>query len=389
MRKLMKSINKKHVIWLVVFVVLAAAAYRWRQGQSTLKLDNAFVTGHVIRMAAPIAGVIETIDIGQADNLHRGATAFVIAGSAAAEHIRSAELALQASFFDAGQECKRLETQNARVKLSGLATELAGATAVDALTLSAQGYVSKRYLEQQQNKEKAARISHQIDQLEERRLAQGVGSRVPQSLKVVSAIESLRLALVEKELTNVSLDANVFVQDVHVVPGQWVDVGAPLATVIPVEEPRIQANIIESQIDRVKIGQAVEVRIDGAPDDAVLRGYVEAIVPATAAVFSQVQRNIADSTWMKVSQRIPVLVRLELDDQKTVRPRIGQSAEVILLATMRKPAPVGATHRVSLPANQPDRSRRVRLEMDERILRARDEVRRRLALPSNCSLFGG
>jgi membrane fusion protein (multidrug efflux system) len=57
-----------------------------------------------------------------------------------------------------------------------------------------------------------------------------------------------------------------------------------------------------------------------------LKGHIHSIVPSTAASFSPIPRNNMDSNWIKVSQRIPVLVEIDEKD-KSLLP-IGSSSKL-------------------------------------------------------------
>lgn len=376
------QLKKQYLALSVVAITASAMAYGFLGNSTTTKLDNAFVVGRVIRLAAPMTGVVEAINLTRFGTLERGKAAFLISDSLAADRVRSAELSLRAAFSEAGQSCMKLGSQIEQVKLSKLAVRLADDRVADAQKLSASGFVSPRQVEQQQFDEQKARISHQRDMLEQRRLEIELSSAVPGSSKVVDAIEQLRQALIERRRSVVQVDSNIFVYDIQVLPGQWVEEGAQLATVIPMETLRVQANIIESQIGQVAIGQPAEVRLDGLGRQQVLRGHVETIVPATAATFSQVQRNTADSTWMKVAQRIPVVIRLD-DQVKPGQVHVGQSAEVTLLPS--KPAAQAAPTLVAAATTleRDDIDREIRRRLDKE----RDEVSRHLRLPKSCALF--
>jgi HlyD family secretion protein len=63
------------------------------------------------------------------------------------------------------------------------------------------------------------------------------------------------------------------VLDVHVDPGEFVPLGAPLVTVADVLRPYVDVFVPEGDLANVVLGGAAEVRSDGAP--SVLRGRVE------------------------------------------------------------------------------------------------------------------
>jgi len=361
--------------------------YRWLGVSNAIKLDDAFVIGRVIRLDAPMNGVVESVNLTRFSILEGGSTAFVVSGRDTANKVRTAEIAVRAALSEGGQSCMQLDRQTQRVRIADMSEKLADEFMTDTQRLAGSGYVSRHELEQQRIEQSKARIAHEMEVLEQRRLEMDVGEWTPGTGKLAAAIEQLRQAWLERSRSAVSLENDIFVYDIHVLPGQWVEEGTPLATVIPVEALRIQANTLESQISRVFVGQAAEVRVDGLGHDKVLHGHVETIVPATAATFSQIQRNTADSTWLKVSQRIPVVV--QMDD--AVPPgliSIGQSAEVRLLPGVkaRTDAPSLGLTMPATPHPIIDRTnieRRIAIELK----REHDDLIQHLHLPASCNLF--
>lgn len=376
---------RRALIAVLLISIGLSATYWWLHMRQTVKLENAFLVGRVIRIDAPIDGVVEAVNVVRFSTLQQGRTAFVVSGGDAANRLRSAEVALRAALSEAGQTCIKLETQEERVRIADLSWQLADDSKADAQRLREKGYVSIRAVEQREIEERKARIAHQMELLEKRRLEMETGSWTPGSGKLAATIEQLRQAWIDRARSSVTLQRDIFVYDIHVLPGQWVEQGTPLATVIPIEPLRVQANVLETQISRVFPGQAAEIRVDGLSTTQVLHGHVETVVPATAATFSQIQRNTADSTWLKVSQRIPVVIRID-DALPSAGISIGQSVEVSLSS---------AEH--ATPAALPDvaveetSSLLVGDNMDQQIAqelnRIRAEVVQRLHLSSRCNLF--
>lgn len=377
-------------LFLAGGVLLAIGAWLALGMQHELKLDNAFVDGRVIRLASPVAGKVESVNLTRFGVTRAGEVAFAINRQTAAEKVVSAEDALRVAFSEAGQACMQLGSQVEKIKLTGLTIELAHSKTADLQKLYERGFVSKRQVDEQRYEEEKARISSEMEKLEQKRLEMEIGRTVPGSARMTEAIDQLRQALIELHHSTIRVEHEIFAQEVHVLPGQWVDSGTLLATVIPVETMRIKANLIESQIGRVALGQPVDIRIDGMGKDHVLRGHVETIVPATAATFSAVQRNTADSTWIKVAQRIPVVIRID-DPAAAARVHIGQSAEVTFLPLPAKLADGGAgavavRHAVAPVAGVHD-DMDIGAEIRRRVDREREQVSRRLDLPKFCRLF--
>jgi membrane fusion protein (multidrug efflux system) len=73
----------------------------------------------------------------------------------------------------------------------------------------------------------------------------------------------------------------------------------------------VEANMKETDITHVHRGQPVDVTVDTYPD-RVWRGEVDSISPATGADFSVLPAENASGNWVKVTQRVTVKIKLDL-----------------------------------------------------------------------------
>lgn len=93
-------------------------------------------------------------------------------------------------------------------------------------------------------------------------------------------------------------------------PGQFVAAGSPLFTLVETGDTWIEANFKETQIGHMAPGQRATVEFDTFPG----RDYhatIEAVGAGTGAEFSILPAQNATGNWVKVTQRVPVRLRLE------------------------------------------------------------------------------
>src|SRR5712692_3788780 len=95
--------------------------------------------------------------------------------------------------------------------------------------------------------------------------------------------------------------------------GATVAPGQGIVTIVDPSSLSVNANIDESAVRRVAIGQRAEVHLDAL--DQNVAGRVESITPASAATFSLLPRNNASSTFTKVSQLVPVTISIDLSGE--------------------------------------------------------------------------
>ena len=93
-------------------------------------------------------------------------------------------------------------------------------------------------------------------------------------------------------------------------PGEQVRAATPLFAIVAERRPWVEANLKETTLTHVAVGQRVQVVLDSYPD-VTWQGEVESISPATGAEFAILPPQNASGNWVKVVQRLPVRIRLQ------------------------------------------------------------------------------
>jgi len=109
-------------------------------------------------------------------------------------------------------------------------------------------------------------------------------------------------------------------------PGDYINSGAPVFSIVSDEEAWIEANLKETDLTYVKQGQKAEITIDSYPGQT-FTAVVDSIGMATGAEFSVLPAQNASGNWVKVVQRIPVRLHV-VDGPKDATLRAGMSAMV-------------------------------------------------------------
>lgn len=100
------------------------------------------------------------------------------------------------------------------------------------------------------------------------------------------------------------------VTQVTAVPGQMVTPGLPLADVVDTAHPFVVANINETAIRHVAVGETVDIYVDAYPNLS-LQGTIASIGMAANSFFALIPPNDAASgNYTKVTQTIPVKITL-------------------------------------------------------------------------------
>jgi membrane fusion protein, multidrug efflux system len=112
-----------------------------------------------------------------------------------------------------------------------------------------------------------------------------------------------------------------------IAPGRYLQASATAFYLVATDHVWIDANPKETELTYVRPGQPVEVTVDTYPD-SVWRGTVESISPAAAQEFSLLPAQNTSGNWVKVVQRIPMRVRVDMSDETLPPLRAGMSVEV-------------------------------------------------------------
>jgi membrane fusion protein (multidrug efflux system) len=108
--------------------------------------------------------------------------------------------------------------------------------------------------------------------------------------------------------------------------GQYVTAGTPLFSLVETGDTWVEANFKETQLTHMEVGQESEVIVDAYPDHP-FHAVVGSIGAGTGAEFSLLPAQNATGNWVKVTQRIPVRLKVEDPDLKLAL-RTGMSATV-------------------------------------------------------------
>ena len=109
-------------------------------------------------------------------------------------------------------------------------------------------------------------------------------------------------------------------------PGQFIQQGQTLATVVQDSLYWIVANFKETQIRRLAVGQDVKITLDTYPE-LELKGKIADFSDATGAKYALLPPDNASGNFVKVTQKIPVKISIEGVEKLRDKLRAGMSLE--------------------------------------------------------------
>jgi membrane fusion protein (multidrug efflux system) len=149
-----------------------------------------------------------------------------------------------------------------------------------------------------------------------------------QDYKIEAAKAEMTLASIRLEDSRLLAPQDGIVAKKNVEPGQYVVQGQQLMALTSQHELWVTANIKETDIGRVKVGQPATVTVDAYPDQP-LAGVVQSLGSATGSMFSLLPQENATGNFTKVVQRVPVKIQLrDMQQQQALRLRPGMSVFV-------------------------------------------------------------
>jgi membrane fusion protein (multidrug efflux system) len=142
---------------------------------------------------------------------------------------------------------------------------------------------------------------------------------------VARAEAALKLALQDQTHALIRAPISGVVGDRQAQVGDYVQPGARLMTLVPLNAIYVTANFKETQTQRMQVGQPAVIQVD-ALGGARLRGRVDSLAPGSGSEFSLLPFEPGTGNFTKVVQRVPVRIRLDPGQALLAQLRPGLSA---------------------------------------------------------------
>jgi membrane fusion protein (multidrug efflux system) len=314
------------VLLSIVLVAAVGSAGYWYLTRDEESTDDAYTDGRAVTLAPQVAGLVVALHV--TDNQHVNAgeplleidpTSYTAARDAAAASLQSVEAQLDTA---------RLNLATARINYPArLEMAQAALAAAKAAQFKAQADAKR-----QQSLPKAATTQQDVDTATanrqsadaqaaqadaQLRQADQVGNLIDQAAAQVKQLEA-QVALAHAQLdqatlnlswTRVTAPQEGWITRRNVEQGNYVQAGqALLALVTP--EVWITANFKESQLERMRAGQRVQIDVDAYPS-LHLTGHLDSIQLGSGSRFTAFPPENATGNYVKIVQRVPVKIVID------------------------------------------------------------------------------
>ena len=322
----MLSINLfKKLIILVAIVLSTAAFYTTHNQKGVITIDNSYVSGQIIKIKAPLSGIIEKVNVQIGDKLQRQDVILIYDQIASQYELEKSREQFQQTIRHDFQQCLEESARMGEVQLKKLEYDRQQKQLARGEKLKKMNVLSESNYDDIVFQYDSSSINKDISRLQSTVLEYANPEPILQRPQVRLSQLVYQEALHNQQLTSVESPTSGYVYDLLVYPNQFVEKGDVIAVLVSSDNLRIEANVLESEVGKLQPNMKVDI-ISDVHKDISLKGHIHSIVPSTAASFSPIPRNNMDSNWIKVSQRVPVLIEIDESD-KSLLP-IGSSSRL-------------------------------------------------------------
>lgn len=154
---------------------------------------------------------------------------------------------------------------------------------------------------------------------------------------VMQALAELRQAELDVDAATVRASSHAIAANVRLQAGEYVDAGDPVLSLVGTDEIWVSANLKETDLTHLRIGQIAQLEVDAYPG-VTWRATLTSLSPATGAEYALLPPQNASGNWVKVVQRVPARLEIEPQDGAPVL-RAGMSVAVSIDTGFERPLP--------------------------------------------------
>ncbi len=332
------------ILPLVVLAALGGGGYegyRWFvEGRFIVSTDDAYVKADMSTIAAKVSGYVVGVPVVENASVSKGQVLATIDEGDYRNAVDAARARIETQTATVARIGTQIGAQNAAIDQAKAMLQSAKADAVryaaeferaDALVRSTYGTQQRLDQARADRDRSVAAVANATATVTAAQAAMDVlQAQKVEAQKVKGELQTvLDKANRDLSFTTIRAPFDGVVGNKGVQPGQFVQPGTRLLSLVPLESAYIEANFKETQINRLKPGQKVEIKPDALGDRSV-QGTVESIAPASGAEFSLLPPENATGNFTKIVQRLPVRIAVppEVAREGLLRPGLSVVVDV-------------------------------------------------------------
>ncbi len=359
--------GKRRLVLLAITAAFVAAgigygAYYTLVAAKRVETDNAYVGGNLVNVSSQVNGSVVEIRADETQLVKAGTEIVKLDPADAAVNLAQAEARLGQAVRQQRERYTNVEQYQALIEQRRVALKTAQEDLARRLPLAADNVVSGEDVAHARRAVDDAKAGLDVAQ---RQLA---GARV--SVAGVAPAEHPTVLAAKAEYLGAWLAArrNAIVAPVSgyvakrsVQVGSRIAPGAPLLSIVPLDQLWVDANFKESELRDIRVGQPATIEADIYGSKVTYHGKVVGLGAGTGSAFSLLPAQNASGNWIKVVQRVPVRISLDPKELAAHPLRVGLSATVDVdisaqggsaLGTVAAPSAAYATNVLDQPLQQ-------------------------------------
>lgn len=329
-----KNFNVKKIVVrvLLLLLLLISAYFGWSFYENSLTYevtDNAYVGANVLQVSSRISGQILQIPVVNNQSVKKGDLLFALDDEPYRVTIQQNQAKLNQSTQNVSVDLSSVSIARSKLDEKKVQLENAKLTSKRQEELSRKNFLSPQALDNSKTSVALAEAEVRQAEAELAQAGQKVKPLETQNPAVQESIANLEQARLNIKYSKVYSSVDGIIANLTNRPGAFVPAGQPLFAIIDDQNWWVDANFKETQLDGIIPGKLAKIRLDRC-SKIEFNGVVESIAGGTGASFSLLPPQNANGNWVKVTQRIPV--RIRLTQKNTACPFIiGASAEARVL----------------------------------------------------------
>lgn len=307
--------KKAYFIIIVLGLIISASAF-YIEDIDSIEVKNAYVSGHILRVSAAHQGVLSDMLPDEGTFITKGSLLFRVNTITDDFNIDILKEELRSAINTEALNCAKQIVARAEVAQKEVELEYEKYDLKLNTDLFDRSVITKNKLVEKEHLVNAKESQLSTSKAELKYIEYANKTPLLKRPSVTYVKQKIHEALMRRELGVGMAPYDGYVYKLLAYPGQYVEPGDEILVFVPKNKMEFEVNVLETQLKFFSPGKQVEIIADVLEKEQVLYGSVKSIVPSISSAFSQYPRNNTDSNWIKVSQRVPVII--SINDQASI-----------------------------------------------------------------------
>jgi membrane fusion protein (multidrug efflux system) len=359
--------GKRRLVLLAITAAFVAAgvgygAYYMLVASKRVETDNAYVGGNLVNVSSQVNGSVVEIRADETQLVKAGTEIVKLDPADAAVNLAQAEARLGTAVRQQRERYTNVEQYQAVIEQRRVALHTAQEDLARRAPLAQDNVVSGEDVAHARRAVEDAKAALDVARKQLAAVRVSVAGVAPSEHPAVLAAKADYLsAWLASRRNAIMAPVSGYVAKRSVQVGSRIAPGAPLLSIVPLDQLWVDANFKESELRDIRVGQPATIEADIYGSKVIYHGKVVGLGAGTGSAFSLLPAQNASGNWIKVVQRVPVRISLDARELAAHPLRVGLSATVDVdisapgsgaLGTVAAAAPAYATTVLDQPLQE-------------------------------------